>query len=96
MNRDQRWIVNAFQTALEDLKPFEVEPAHRVDMRLQLAEMVLAEVAGDDPEELANRADAEAVRDLYLSTNPNAKQRYVEVRSAHLELLKSLSTPTTD
>jgi hypothetical protein len=60
MNRDQKWIVTKFLESLTDIKLRESESAHKIDYRLQLAEMVTTELPGDDIEDLAHRADAEA------------------------------------
>lgn len=91
MNSDQQWIVNAFLKELEGLKFTGTEPLYKVDRKLKLAEMVLTEIPGDDPEEIALRATAEAVRDLcLLPTDKEVIERYLSTRRAHLDLLKSV------
>lgn len=91
MNRDQRWIANAFLHELDRVKFYEQPRMHTIDRRLALAEMVLTEIPGDDPEEIALRADAEALRELcWDPTNVNVIARYLEARAAHANLLKSV------
>ena len=94
MNNDQKWIADAFLKELEGVKFTEEEPLYKSDRRLQLAEMVLTEIPGDDLDELAIRATAEAYRDLWHSPgDPKAIEHYLEVRRAHLDILKSLLRP---
>jgi hypothetical protein len=91
MNPDQRWIADAFLDELDTLKVNELPPMHVVDRRLAHCEMVLTEIPGDDPEEIALRANAEAVRDLCREPRDlEVIQRYISTRRAHLELLRSL------
>ena len=67
MNNDQQWVVDGFLDEIQTIKFTDEEPLYKLDRRQKLAEMVLTELPGDDPEELALRGVAEAVRDLCLS-----------------------------
>jgi hypothetical protein len=94
MKPDHRWITDAFLTELEGIKFTEPEPLYKSDRRLKLAEMVLTEIPGDDLEELAVCAVAEAYRDLWHSpSDRDAIEHYLEIRRAHLDVLKSLLPP---
>jgi hypothetical protein len=94
MNNDQKWIADAFLSELEGIKFSEPEPLYKSDRPLQLAEMVLAEIPGEDLDELALRATAEAYRGLWHSPGDwDAIEHYLEVRRAHLDVLKSLQPP---
>lgn len=86
MNNDQRWIVRSFLNSLVDLKLGYSEPSHRIHYRLLVAEMVLDELPGNDIEELAHRAHADALRDLYLTTDPNRHDRYEKALNALIEI----------
>lgn len=90
MNSDQKWIVNAFLESLIGMQFRRPEPPHKIDLRLQLAEMVLTELPGNDLEELANRAHAEALRDVYLTTDPQRHERYEQELRAYIKVLKSV------
>lgn len=92
MNGDQRWIADAFLAELSTVKLNEQPPMHVIDKRLLLAGMVLTEVPGDDPEEVALRAQAETLRDLYRDpTDPvGVVNRYIAAQRAYLDLLKSM------
>lgn len=94
MNSDQRWIVDAFLKSLQDMQFREPEPPHKIDLRLQLAGMVLDELPGNDLEELASRAHAEALRDVYLTTDPQRHERYEQELRAYIEVLKSIEQNT--
>lgn len=96
MNNDQQWVVDGFLDEIQTIKFTEEEPLYKLDRRQKLAEMVLTELPGDDPEELALRGVAEAVRDLCLSPgDPDVITPYLEVRRAHVDVLKSLIPPGT-
>lgn len=96
MNKDQVWIAAAFLAELEGMKFSESEPLYKSDRRLKLAETVLTEIPGDDLDELALGATAEAYRDLWHSpTDPDAIEHFLEVRRAHLDVLKSIQPPDT-
>ena len=91
MNSDQKWIVTHFLKSLQDIKPRSQEKPHQIDLRLQLAEMVLNELPGDDVEELAHRGHAEAIRDFYLAINdPDRHERYERAVRAYIDTLRSL------
>jgi hypothetical protein len=92
MNSDQKWIVEAFLKSLIGIKLRGPEPGHKIDLRLQLAEMVLTELPGDDLEELANRAHAEALRDVYLTTDPQRHERYEQELRAYIKMLELQNT----
>jgi hypothetical protein len=92
MNRDQKWIVTKFLESLTGMKLKETEPAHKVDYRLQLAEMVLTELPGNDIEELAHRGNAEAVRDFYLMPDPERHERFERAMRAYVDTLESLES----
>jgi hypothetical protein len=78
MNSTQEWILAEFLKSLADIKLFTPEPLHRIALRLQLADMVLSELPGNDVVEVASRAHAEALRDLYLTDDPRRRERYEE------------------
>jgi hypothetical protein len=86
VNSDQQWVVHSFLKSLSGLKPREPQPPHKTDVRLQLAEMVIDELPGNDLEELAHRGHAEALRDVYLTTDPNRHERYEEELCAYLDV----------
>jgi hypothetical protein len=91
MNSDQRWIVDAFEAELAAIKFSEPQPMWDADRRLALADMILTELPGDDPEELAIRAEAEALWALCFNpTDRDVIERYLATRRAHLELLQSV------
>jgi hypothetical protein len=94
MNNDQRWIADAFLKDLEGIQFSDHEPLYKSDRRLKLAEMVLMEIPGNDLDELALRATAEAYRDLWHSQGDiEAVEHYIAMRRAHLEILKSVPPP---
>jgi hypothetical protein len=92
MNSDQRWILNAFLKSLSDIKPGEPHP-HRIDLRLQLADMVIHEFSGDDIEQMIHRAHAEALREFYLTPDPHRHERYEAACQAYLDMLRLLKQP---
>jgi hypothetical protein len=76
--------------SLADIKLRQPEPPHRVDIRLQLADMVLNELPGNDIEELVWRAYAQALRDVYLTDHPQRHERYENaVRSLDVVMHKA-------
>jgi hypothetical protein len=90
MNRDQRWIADSFEAELAAIKFSQPQPMWVADRRLALADMILTELPGDDLEELAIRAEAEAVWALCFSpTDRGVIERYLSTRRAHLELLQA-------
>jgi hypothetical protein len=81
-------IVHSFLKSLLGTSPRQPQPAHKTDVRLQLAQMVIDELPGDDLEELAHRGHAEAFRDVYLTPDPDRYDRYDEVLKAYLSVLQ--------
>jgi hypothetical protein len=92
MNSDQQWIVRSFLKSLGDIETREPEPPHRIDLRLQLADMVLTELPGNDPDEVAVRAFVCALRDVYLTTGPQRHERCDMALRGCIDVLKSLGT----
>jgi hypothetical protein len=91
VNSDQRWIADAFEAELQGLKLSEPPAMSTADRRLALCDMILTEVGGDDPEELAIRAEAEALWGLCFSpTDRGAIERYLIARRAHVDLVRAV------
>jgi hypothetical protein len=91
MNRDRDTIVRAFLKSMLDFRLREPEPGHRIDMRLQLADIVLDELPGNDIEELAHRGHAAAVRNFYLTPDdPDRHETFERAMRAYIDTLESL------
>jgi hypothetical protein len=87
---DQRWIAEHFLEELHGVFNKD-EPLYKTDLRWKYAEMVLHEIPGDDLEEIAVRDTAQALIDVWTSPgDAEAIERFLNVRRAHLGVLKSL------
>jgi hypothetical protein len=91
MKDGTREVVRTFLEELGTVPFTEDEPLYRIDRRLLLAAMVLAEVRDDDLEGMALRSLAEVTREQCLSpTDPEVVGRFIAARQAHLDVVKEL------
>ena len=89
MQDGTRDVVRTFLDELGTVPFTEDEPLYRIDRRLLLAEMVLAEVRDNDVEGMALRSLAEVAREQCLSpTDREVVGRFIAARRAHLDVVK--------
>lgn len=90
MNRDQRWITDAFLAELENLKRGESAPMDVTSKRLAMCDMILTELDDADPEQMAWLATASAFQEVCLDPmNPDVIDQFRAVLNAHAELLRA-------
>lgn len=83
-------VVAPFLKELEQVKLNQSVALHEVHKRVLLAEMVLAEVEGDDLQELALRSLAEALIELcWWPTDMDIVEQYLAARQAHLDVVQA-------
>lgn len=88
MSPHTRDLVSEFVAELAGVQFDAVQPLHRVERIMLLAEMVLTEVAGDDLEEMAVRSLASAAVDVCLSPeDPEVVRQFLAVRRMHLNVV---------
>jgi hypothetical protein len=85
MSPHTRDLVVEFVAEMGAVKFDAVQPLHRVERVMCLAEMVLAEVGDDTVEEMAVRSLASAAVDVCLSPeDPDTVRQFLSVRRMHL------------
>lgn len=88
MTQTTRDVVVAFLDSLDGVRFRADEPLPRVERRLILANMLLAEVGSDDLEEIALLDLAEVTRELCLSPQDiDVVTRFRNARRCHLEVV---------
>lgn len=86
----REYVVRPFLAELAVVRLNQSVPLYVVQRRILLAEMVLADVPGDDPEEMAIRGRADALIDLCWSPRDlDVIERYLSAGQTHLDLLRS-------